>query len=125
MFKRSTLVDQQSYMITFDDVSPADANRYADELSDALLDATADITVQRRPDVPRAQDFGATLVLLLGTPVAVALAKTITTVIGNWLQLRQGQGISVTVKTADRQMSIKNMTSEHATQLVQLFLTKL
>ncbi len=112
-------------MITFDDVSPADANRYADELSDALLDATADITVQRRPDVPRAQDFGATLVLLLGTPVAVALAKTITTVIGNWLQLRQGQGISVTVKTADRQMSIKNMTSEHATQLVQLFLTKL
>ncbi len=124
MFKRSTLVDQQSYLITFDDVSPANANRYADELSNALLDAAADITVQRRRDNPRAQDFGAALVLLLGTPTAVVLAKTITTVIGNWLQLRQGQGVSVTVKTADRQISIKNMTDEHATQLVQLFLTK-
>jgi len=117
-------VDQQSYLITFDDVSPADANRYADELSNALLDATADIIVQRRRDNPHAQDFGATLVLLLGTPTAVSLAKTITTVIGNWLQLRQGQGVSVTVKTADRQISIKNMTGEQATKLVQLFLTK-
>ncbi len=117
-------MDQQSYLITFEDVSAADANRYADELSNALLDASADIAVQRRRDDPHAQDFGATLVLLLGTPAAVALAKTITTVIGNWLQLRQGQGVSVTVKTADRQMSIKNMTSQNATQLVQLFLTK-
>lgn len=117
-------MDQQSYLITFDDVSPADANRYADELRTALLDATPDITIQRRRDDPRAQDFGATLVLLLGTPTAVALAKTITTVIGNWLQLRQGQGVSVTVKIADRQISIKNMTGEQATQLVQLFLTK-
>jgi hypothetical protein len=117
-------VDQQSYLIIFDDASPADANRYADELSNALLDATADLTIHRRRDDPHAQDFGATLVLLLGTSAAVALAKTITTVIGNWLQLRQGQGVSVTVKTADSQISIKNMTSEQATQLVQLFLTK-
>ncbi len=117
-------MDQQNYSITFDDVPPADASRYADELSNALLDATPDITVQRKRDDPRAQDFGAALVLLLGTPTAVVLAKTITTVIGNWLQLRQGRGVSVTVKTADRQISIKNMTDEHATQLVQLFLNK-
>ncbi len=117
-------MDQQSYSITFENVSPADASRYADELSNALLDATSDITIQRRREDPRAQDFGATLVLLLGTPAAVALAKTITTVIGNWLQLRQGQGVSVTVKTADRQICIKNMTGEHVTQLVQLFLNK-
>ncbi len=117
-------MDQQSYLITFDDASPADANCYADELRNALLNASADIDVQRRRDNPHAQDFGATLVLLLGTPAAVALAKTITTVIGNWLQLRQGQGVSVTVKSADRQISIKNMNSEQATQLVQLFLTK-
>ena len=117
-------MDQQSYLITFDDVSPADANRYADELRNALQDASADLTVQRKRDNPHAQDFGATLVLLLGIPAAVALAKTVTTVIGNWLQLRQGQGVSVTVKTADSQISIKNMTREQATQLVQLFLTK-
>ena len=117
-------MDQQNYLIAFENVSPADANRYADELSNALLDASADIDVQRRRDNPHAQDFGTTLVLLLGTPAAVALAKTITTVIGNWLQLRQGQGVSVTVKIADRQISIKNMTGEQATQLVQLFLTK-
>ena len=115
-------MDQQTYVISFDDVSPADASRYADELSNALLDASADITIQRRRDDPRAQDFGATLVLILGTPTAVALAKTIATVIGNWLKLRHGA--SLTVKTPDGQMVVRGITSERATELAQMFLTK-
>ena len=116
-------MDQQTYILSFDDVSPSDANRYADELSNALLDATADVVIQRRREDPDAQDFGALLELILGTPAAVELTKTIITVIGNWLKLRTSA--SLTVKTADGQMILSNITSKQAAELAQIFLTKL
>ena len=116
-------MDQRTYVISFDDVSPADASRYADELRNALLDATVDIGIQRRRDDPRAQDFGTTLMLILGTPTAAALAKTIASVIGNWL--KQRQGASLTVKTLDGQMILRNVTSKQAAELARIFLTKL
>ena len=118
-------MDQPTYVISFDDVSPADASRYADELSNALLDAidaTADITIQRRRDDPRAQDFGTTLVLILGTPTAAALAKMIATGIGNWLKLRTSA--SLTVKTPDGHIILRNVTSTQAAELARIFLTK-
>ena len=115
-------MDQPTYVISFDDVSPADASRYADELSNALLDATADITIQRRRGDPRAQDFGTTLVLILGTSTAAALAKTVPTVIGNWLKLRTSA--SLTVKTSDGHIILRNVTSKQAAELARIFLTK-
>ena len=115
-------MDQQTYVISFDDVSPAEANVYADELRDALLNASADLTVQRRRDNPHAQDFGTTLVLILGTSTAVTLAKTIPTVIGNWLKLRTSA--SLTVKTPDGHIILRNVTSKQAAELAQIFLTK-
>ena len=50
----------QTYIITFDTLSAADANRYTEELRQALLDASPDVQVHRRRDDPRTQDFGAT-----------------------------------------------------------------
>src|SRR6266566_6489794 len=117
-FNRRAIMDQQTYMITFDDVSAADANRYAEELRQALLDASPDVEVHRRRDDPRTQDFGATLVLLLGTPAAAAIV----TAIGNWLALRNRA--SITVKRADKQIVIQNITSKKAGQLAQLLLNK-
>lgn len=38
-------MDQQTYIVTFEGVSDFDAQRYAEELQDALLDASPDITV--------------------------------------------------------------------------------
>jgi len=113
-------MDQSTYVISFDEVSPADASRCADELSNALLNASTDITIQRRRDDPRAQDFGTTLVLLFGTPTAVALTKTITNVIENWLRLHQNA--SITIKRGDEQMIVRNITSKQAAQLAQIFL---
>jgi hypothetical protein len=111
-------VDQHIYMVTFDGVSSADANRYADELRNILLDATPDITVQRRRDDPRTQDFGATLVLILGTPAVAAVA----TAIGNWLKLRNSASLSLT--TADKRIEIRNITSKNAAELAHLLLTE-
>ena len=116
-------MDWPTYVISFDEVSPAEASRYVGELSNALLDAldpSTGITIQRRRDDPRAQDFGTTLVLLLGTPTAVALTKTITNVIENWLRLRQNA--SITIKRGDEQIIVRNITSKQAAQLAQAFL---
>jgi hypothetical protein len=115
-------VNQQKYLISFDEVSPAEASVYADELRNALLDASDDIIIQRKRDYPQTQDFGATLVLILGTPTAVALTKTIATVIENWLKLRTSA--SLTVKTADEHLIVRNITSKQATELTKIFLKR-
>jgi hypothetical protein len=101
-----------------DTVSAADANRYAEELRQALLDASPDVQVHRKRDDPRTQDFGATLVLLVGTPAAAAIV----TAIGNWLTLRNRA--SITVKRADEQIVVQNITSKKAGELAQLLLSK-
>ena len=41
-------MDEQTYIITFDTASAADANRYAEELRQALLDASPDVKVDLR-----------------------------------------------------------------------------
>ncbi len=111
-------MDEQTYIITFDNTSAADANRYAEELRHALLDASPDVEVHRRRDDSHTQDFGSTLVLLLGTPAAGAIV----TAIGNWLALRNRA--SITVKRADEQIVVQNITSKKAGELAQLLLSK-
>ncbi len=106
-------MDQQTYLITFEGVSPADAQRYAEELRNALLDAAPDITVQRRRENPSTQDFGATLVLILGTPAVLAVIKAV----GDWLTLRNHA--SLTLKTADGELTVQNITSNNAAELAQ------
>src|SRR2546422_900512 len=82
----------------------ADVNRYVDELRNALLDATPDITVQRRRDDPRTQDFGATLVLVLGTPAVITAVKTIS----DWLKLRTSA--SLTIETPEKRIVVEHIT---------------
>jgi len=111
-------MEKHTYIITFDDVSAADANRYAEELRRTLLDASPDVEVRRRRDDPLAQDFGGTLVLLIGTPAASAVV----TAIGNWLMLRNRA--SITIKRGDEEASAQNITSKKAGELLQMFLNK-
>jgi hypothetical protein len=111
-------MDQHTYVVTFEGISAADANRYAEELRNVLLDATPDIIVQRRRENSHTQDFGATLVLILGTPAAAAVV----TAVGNWLKLRHNA--SLTWKTADEQIIVQNITSRNAAELAQLLLSR-
>lgn len=57
-------MSEQTYLLSFTGVSVAEANRYAEELRDDLLDSSAGVVVQRQRENPLAQDFGASLVLL-------------------------------------------------------------
>lgn len=62
--------------IAFPGVSAAEANRAAASLVDALRDIDPSVVVEVVRERPDTQDLG-TLVLILGTPSAIALAKGI------------------------------------------------
>jgi hypothetical protein len=68
-------MDELTYTIEFEGVALADANRYADDLRDILLDASPDVRVMVKRDDPSSMDFGGTLILMLGTSAVVAIAK--------------------------------------------------
>ncbi len=107
-------MDQQTYFISFEGVSPAVAHRYSEELKNALLKAAPDIEIQRGREDPRAQDFGATLVLVLGTPAVVAAVNAI----GDWLQRRQ-QG-SLTFRTPQGEVIATNVTNKDILKIIEL-----
>lgn len=112
------LLDKKTYIITFERMTPADANRYAEELRNALLDATTDITVQRKRENPQTQDFGSTLVLILGTPALSAVV----TAVSQWLLRRRNA--SLTWKTADGEVIVQNINSQNACELARKLLKR-
>ncbi len=111
-------MDQRSYIINFDGISDAEANLYAEELRDLLLDASSDVEVDRKRDNSSTQDFGATLALVFGTPAVVAIAKAL----GDWLTLRRQAGI--TIKTANGEVIGTNLTSQDIIKLTELLLER-
>jgi hypothetical protein len=77
--------------ITFSGTSTAEGNRLAGTLGDALRDLDPRIIVQRNRERPDAQDFGASLAVLLGTAAATAVAKGIAA----WLARNSGAQIEI------------------------------
>ncbi len=69
-------------ILTFPDVSLGDANIYAASLSDELMDLDRSIQVERPKRESDTMDFGATLVLVLGTAAVTEVAKGISQWIG-------------------------------------------
>ena len=111
-------MSEQTYLFSFEGVSEAEANQYAEELREVLLDAGAEIAVQRQRENPLSQDLGATLVLIMGAPAVVAAVNAI----GNWLQKRRSA--SLTIVTAEKKIVAENLTNKDAAHLLQLFLTQ-
>jgi hypothetical protein len=109
-------MDKQTYLLSFVGVSPAEANHYAEELREILLDATDEIDVQRQRENPLTLDLGASLVLIMGTPALVAAVQAI----GNWLQKRRSA--SLTIVTSEKKIVAENLTNKDVAQLLELFL---
>jgi hypothetical protein len=108
----------QEFHLRFENCSVADANVRAEDLRQDLLDAVEDVDVSLRRDDPTSQDFGATLVLVLGTPAVIALSRAI----GKWL-VRTNQA-SVTILTKDGRVVAQNIDSADAAKMVESALTK-
>jgi hypothetical protein len=110
-------MDQQRYTITFDNRSVAEANHWASELKEFILDAASDVRVEQQRDNSYSQDFGATLLLVLGTPAVLAVSKAL----GNWLALHRQ--VSITIKTLHGEIIGANLTSKDALKLTELLLS--
>jgi hypothetical protein len=101
-------------LISFPEVSPAQANQYAAELQDMLRQASTDVSVERIRSDPETQDFGATLAVILGTPAAIALA----TAVKRWLARR---GTKLLVKTPAGEVLAENLDSKDAAEIAAAF----
>ncbi len=110
--------DPLTYILRFATTSSADATYYAEELGEALLDTSPDIKVERRRENPTTQDFGSTLVVVLGAPAVVTVANAI----GNWLLRRTSA--SLTIETPDKKILVQNITSQDAAHLAQLLVAQ-
>jgi hypothetical protein len=67
--------EAQNLKIRFEGLSVAEAGNKAEGLRRDLLEVSPDVRVKIEQEDPSNQDFGATLVLILGAPAAVAVAK--------------------------------------------------
>jgi hypothetical protein len=106
-----------SYEIQFDGVSLARASEYAKQLESALNDVGDGIEITRLPGDEGHQDFGATLILIFGTPVAVALAERI----GDWL--KSHRTASLTLKRKDgSEVVIGGVTNKDVIRITDEFL---
>jgi hypothetical protein len=73
--------------IRLEEVSVAEASSGIKALRNDVLDADRSVKADIVQDDPTHQDFGATLVLVLGAPAAIAVAKGI----ANWLAREGGK----------------------------------
>jgi membrane-associated two-gene conflict system component 1 (EACC1) len=108
--------DINCVQISFDNCPAGEAAQLANELEQDLREAAA-AEITRKRDRPDSQDFGATLVVLFGTPVAIVLAKAVS----NFLQRHSGASISI---TKDGAVVAKNLESKDAAKIAEAFARK-
>ena len=99
------------FEIRFRDCTPDEANDYAADLEAELDGVDAEVNVSRQKDQQDAQDFGATLVLILGTGAITALAKGLST----WIARNSGARVVI---TKDGKVVAENLNSEDAARVV-------
>lgn len=105
------------FIISFTNVSIAEANQYAADLGASLRDLERDVVVEQRRERSDSQDFGATLAIILGTASATALANGI----ASWLMRHSGARIQI-----NKQGSViaTNLDSRDAAKIAQAFSRK-
>jgi hypothetical protein len=107
----------KEFEITFEDVMAADASMLAQDLERQLREAAPSATISLKKQRPDSQDFGTTLVLVFGTPVAIALAKSV----GAFLQRHSGASIRI---TRSGEVIAKNLDSGDAAKIAEAFAGK-
>ncbi len=111
-------MDILGYKITFENGSVADANRWASELKEYILDATDEVSVEQQRANPYSQDLGVILSLVLGAPAVIAVAKAL----GQWLTLHRET--SITIKTPQGEIIGTKLSSKDALRLAELMLSQ-
>jgi Effector Associated Constant Component 1 len=102
------------FIISFPGSSTAEANRFASGLATAIREAERDVSVEQKRDRPDSQDAGATLVLVLGTAAATAVAKGVEA----WLARHSGAKIQI---SKDGSVIASNLDSRDAARIAEAF----
>jgi hypothetical protein len=102
---------EEKLTIQFEDLSSKAANEAARTLMN-VLHSVEGVTVERERTSNESLDFGASLVLVLGTPTLVALAHALS----KWAH-RSNQ-TSITIVKNGRKIVIKNLESKDAPSIV-------
>jgi hypothetical protein len=100
--------------ISFDHCPPAEAAILAQDLETQLREVDRSTKLSLKKTRKDSQDFGTTLVVLFGTPVAIALAKAV----GMFLQRHSGASITI---SADGAIIGKNLESKDAARIAEAF----
>jgi len=112
--------EQVSLVIAIEAETTAESNELAGDLTDFLAhEAPAAIATRERDD-PLAQDFGATLAIVLGSTAVTALAKGVAA----WLARRQDARLRLRRVGADgqvRELAIDGQVGSRAEKLVTEF----
>ncbi len=109
---------KNEFTVTFEGLDGYQANVAAQSLKDALtVLGKSDLNVTTRKERTNAQDFGATLVLVFGTPVAIALAKGI----ADWIRQRPDTKVSIRDKNGKKVLDFtgKGKDLEKLTRVLQ------
>jgi outer membrane lipoprotein SlyB len=107
-------MEEQKFFLELTGISPADAGSYARELREELLEAAKGVKAELKRDDAKAQDFGSTIVLILGAPSAVILARAVQD------YLKRRRGVKLTIKNASGELMAENLTSEDAKSIVEI-----
>jgi hypothetical protein len=94
----------EGLVIRFPNTTVAEANRHAETLRSAILDASPRTRVDRRKETQEDMDFGATLAIILAGPAVVAIAKGIQA----WLERHHSAEIEVV--TPEGKVIAKNLS---------------
>jgi len=108
-------MDKAGITIHFPDVTPDLGNVYAEDLRASLEESLeAGGRVERRRTNAESQDFGATVVLILGTSAVTAIAQGIRT----WLA--RNSGVSIDIVVRDRVFRARNLDSQGVKELAKV-----
>ena len=105
-------MDAKSFILTFPGVPKDEANRNSQDLVDALSRVYGVARAETQRDNPNAQDFGATVILILGTASATAVAKGIQA----WIART---GTQVTIQGPQGNVLLKNIDSSQLPAIVK------
>jgi hypothetical protein len=110
-------MDEQELTVVFEGASPGDAAILAQDLEQQLHEDVPTAKIRHEKSRADSQDFGSTLVLLFGTPVAITLARAVISF------LQRNSGASITITSAGTIVA-KNLDSTDAAKIAEAFAGK-
>ena len=105
--------NEKTLLLSFVGSTADEGNYYATGLRDFLIDLEPGLVVEKRRERADTQDFGSTLVLVLGTAAASALARGVAA----WLS--RNAGARITLKKATGELVAEGLDSRDAAKIVQ------